>query len=150
SNEVLRLLALAREAGIPLALDGVGEVSRRTPLIAELQAGGRYPAVDLDRAGGVPLIVQRLLQANRFHGDAVTADGKTWKEHANSAPEPPGQDVVRPHGEPLRKTGGLVIMRGNLAPDGCVLKMAGHERTFHRGPARVFDREGDAFAAGRD
>src|SRR5438094_622968 len=102
------------------------------------------------RAGGVPLIVQRLLQANRFHGDAATADGKTWKEHANAATEPPGQDVVRPHGEPLRKTGGLVILRGNLAPDGCVLKMAGHERTFHRGPARVFEREEDAFAAVRD
>src|SRR5436305_8382424 len=150
TNAVLHLLALAREAGIPLALDDFDEVSRRTPLIADLKPGGRYTAVDLDRAGGVPLIVQRLLQANRFHGDAATADGKTWKEHANAATEPPGQDVVRPHGEPLRKTGGLVILRGNLAPDGCVLKMAGHERTFHRGPARVFEREEDAFAAVRD
>jgi dihydroxy-acid dehydratase len=150
TNAVLHLLALAREAGIPLALDDFDEVSRRTPLIADLKPGGRYTAVDLDRAGGVPLIVQRLLQANRFHGDARTADGKTWKEHASSAKEPPGQDVVRPHGQPLRATGGLVILRGNLAPDGCVLKMAGHERTFHRGPARVFDREEDAFAAVRD
>ncbi len=132
TNAVLHLLAL------------------RTPLIADLKPGGRYTAVDLDRAGGVPLIVQRLLQANRFHGDAQAADGKTWKEHASSAAEPPGQDVVRPHGQPLRATGGLVILRGNLAPDGCVLKMAGHERTFHRGPARVFDREEDAFAAVRD
>src|SRR5947209_813708 len=150
TNAVLHLLALAREAGIPLALDDFDEVSRRTPLIADLKPGGRYTAVDLDRAGGVPLIVQRLLQANRFHGDARTADGKTWKEHASSATEPPGQDVVRPHGKPLRATGGLVILRGNLAPDGCVLKMAGHERTFHRGPARVFEREEDAFAAVRD
>jgi dihydroxy-acid dehydratase len=150
TNAVLHLLALAREAGIPLKLDDFDEVSRRTPLIADLKPGGRYTAVDLDRAGGVPLIVQRLLQANRFDGDAQTPDGRRWREHAAAAHEPAGQDVVRPPGNPLRATGGLVILRGNLAPDGCVLKMAGHERTFHKGPARVFDREEDAFAAVRD
>src|SRR5207253_6791757 len=112
--------------------------------------GGRFTAVDLDRAGGVPLVVQRLLLQDRFDGSARTADGKPWTEHAKGAKESPGQSVIRPQGEPLRATGGLVILRGNLAPDGCVLKMAGHERTYHRGPARVFDREEDAFAAVRD
>ena len=150
TNAVLHLLALAREAGIPLALDDFDTVSRRTPLIADLKPGGRYTAVDLDRAGGVPLVVQRLLQQDRFDGSARTADGKPWSEHAKGAKESPGQNVVRPPGEPLRATGGLVILRGNLAPDGCVLKMAGHERTYHRGPARVFEREEDAFAAVRD
>src|SRR3989475_2612333 len=149
TNAVLHLLALAREAGIPLALDDFDAVSRRTPLIADLKPGGRYTAVDLDRAGGVPLVVQRLLLQDRFDGSARTADGKPWTEHAEGAKESPGQSVVRPQGEPLRATGGLVILRGNVAPDGCVLKMAGHERTYHRGPARVFDREEDAFAAVR-
>src|SRR2546426_5058773 len=150
TNAVLHLLALAREAGIPLALDDFDTVSRRTPLIADLKPGGRYTAGDLDRAGGVPLVVQRLLQQDRFDGTARTADGKPWSEHAKGAKESPGQNVVRPQGEPLRATGGLVILRGNLAPDGCVLKMAGHERMYHRGPARVFEREEDAFAAVRD
>jgi dihydroxy-acid dehydratase len=150
TNAVLHLLAIAREAGIPLALEDFDAVSKRTPLIADLKPGGQYTAVDLDRAGGVPLIVQRLLQARRFEGTARTADGGDWSEHARSAVEKPGQKVVRGASEPIRPTGGLVILRGNLAPDGCVLKMAGHERTFHRGPARVFDREEDAFAAVRD
>jgi dihydroxy-acid dehydratase len=150
TNAVLHLLAIAREAGIPLALEDFDAVSKRTPLIADLKPGGQYTAVDLDRAGGVPLIVQRLLQVRRFEGTARTADGSAWSEHARSAAENPGQKVVRSASEPIRPTGGLVILRGNLAPDGCVLKMAGHERTFHRGPARVFDREEDAFAAVRD
>jgi dihydroxy-acid dehydratase len=124
-------------------------VSRRTPIIADLKPGGRYVAVDLDKAGGVPLVVQRLLEARLMHGEARTADGRTWAEHARAAKEMPGQPVIRPLSAPLSPTGGLVILRGNLAPQGAVVKMAGHERHFHRGPARVFDREEDAFAAVR-
>ena len=150
TNAVLHLLALAREARIPLELDDFDAVSRRTPLIADLKPGGQYTAVDLDRAGGVRLIVQRLLQEKRFDGEARTADGKSWSEHAKDAAETASQKVVSPPGKPLKSTGGLVILRGNLAPEGCVVKMAGHERSFHRGPARVFDREEDAFAAVRD
>ena len=150
TNAVLHLLAIAREAHIPLEIDDFEEVSRRTPLIADLKPGGQYTAVDLDRAGGMGLVVQRLLQEKKLDGTARTADGKTWNDHAKDAKEWPGQKVVRPSGQPLRPTGGLVILHGNLAPEGCVLKMAGHERSYHRGPARVFDREEDAFAAVRD
>ena len=150
TNAVLHLLAIASEAGIPLALEDFDSISRRTPLLADLKPGGKYTAVDLHKAGGVALIVQRLEEAKRFDGNARTADGSAWSEHAKRAAAAPGQKVVRPAADPIRATGGLVILRGNLAPDGCVLKMAGHERTFHRGPARVFDREEDAFAAVRD
>jgi len=147
---VLHLLALAREAGVPLTIDDFDAVSRRTPLIADLKPGGKYTAVDLDRAGGVALVIQRLLEEGCLDGRARAADGKPWKEHAGDATETPGQKVVRPMGQPIQPTGGLVILRGNLAPEGCVVKMTGHERSFHRGPARVFDREEDAFAAVRD
>ena len=150
TNAVLHLLALAREAGVPLTIDDFDAVSRRTPLIADLKPGGKYTAVDLDRAGGVALVIQRLLEDGCLDGRARAADGKPWKEHAGDATETPGQEVVRPAGRPIRTTGGLVILRGNLAPEGCVVKMTGHERSFHRGPARVFDREEDAFAAVRD
>jgi dihydroxy-acid dehydratase len=150
TNAVLHLLAIAREAGVPLEIDDVDRVSRRTPLIADLKPGGRFTAVDLDRAGGVPLVARRLLEAGFLAGDARTADGQTWKQHAAEAKEAPGQMVVRSVREPIQATGGLVILRGNLAPEGCVVKMAGHERPFHRGPARVFEREEDAFAAVRD
>src|SRR6266446_4782956 len=150
TNAVLHLLALAREAGVPLTIDDFDAVSRRTPLIADLKPGGKYTAVDLDRAGGVALVIQRLLEEGCLDGRARAADGKPWKEHAGDATETPGQEVVRPAGRPIRTTGGLVILRGNLAPEGCVVKMTGHERSFHRGPARVFDREEDAFAAVRD
>ncbi|HEY5676645.1 MAG TPA: dihydroxy-acid dehydratase, partial [Myxococcales bacterium] len=147
TNAVLHLLAIAREAGVPLAMEDFDRISRRTPLIADLKPGGRFTAVDLDRAGGVPLVVQRLLEAGCLAGDARTADGRTWREHAAEAKEGPGQTVVRPLREPIQATGGLVILKGNVAPEGCVVKMAGHERHFHKGPARVFDREEDAFAA---
>ncbi|HVP60444.1 MAG TPA: dihydroxy-acid dehydratase [Myxococcaceae bacterium] len=147
TNAVLHLLALAREAGIPLAIDDFDRVSRRTPLLADLKPGGRYVAVDMDRAGGVPLLVSRLLEAGKLDGEALAVDGRRWSEHAAAARETPGQRVLRPLAEPVSPTGGLVILRGNLAPDGCVLKMSGHERAYHRGPARVFEREEDAFAA---
>jgi dihydroxy-acid dehydratase len=150
TNAVLHLLALAREAGVPLTIDDFDAVSRRTPLIADLKPGGQYTAVDLDRAGGIALVIQRLLEQGCLDGRARAADGKPWKEHAGDATETPGQEVVRPAGRPIRTTGGLVILRGNLAPEGCVVKMTGHERSFHRGPARVFDREEDAFSAVRD
>jgi dihydroxy-acid dehydratase len=149
TNAVLHLLAIAREAHIPLSIDDFDRVSRRTPLLADLKPGGRYVAVDMDRAGGVPLLVQRLLECKRLDGDALAADGRRWADHAANARETPGQRVVRPLSEPVSHTGGLVILHGNLAPDGCVVKMAGHERSFHRGPARVFEREEDAFAAVR-
>jgi len=150
TNAVLHLLALAREACVPLTIDDFDAVSRRTPLIADLKPAGQYTAVDLDRAGGVALIIRRLLEEGRLNGKARAADGKPWAEHAGDAKETPGQKVVRPAGQPIQPTGGLVILRGNLAPEGCVVKMTGHERSFHRGPARVFDREEDAFAAVRD
>jgi dihydroxy-acid dehydratase len=150
TNAVLHLLAIAREAEVPLSLEDFDRLSARTPLIADLKPGGQYTAVDLDRAGGVPLMAQRLIAAQRFDGEARTADGTPWKGHAASARETKGQTVVRPLADPIKATGGLCILRGSLAPGGAVVKMAGHERTHHRGPARVFDREEDAFAAVRD
>jgi len=147
TNAVLHLLAIAREAAVPLALDDFDRVSRRTPLLADLKPGGRFVAVDLDRAGGTRLVAQRLIAGKFFDGATRSADGAAWVEHAARAEEASGQEVVRPLSAPLRPTGSLVILRGNLAPDGCVVKVAGHERLRHRGPARVFDREEDAFAA---
>ncbi|HYO58529.1 dihydroxy-acid dehydratase [Archangium sp.] len=149
TNAVLHLLALAREAGVPLAMNDFDAVSRRTALLTDLKPGGRFAAVDLDRAGGVPLLAQRMLEGGFLDGSARTIEGRTWAEHAASASETPGQQVIRPLSEPIRSTGGLVILHGNLAPEGCVVKMSGHERHHHRGPARVFDREEDAFAAVR-
>ncbi|MGA9523729.1 MAG: dihydroxy-acid dehydratase [Myxococcaceae bacterium] len=150
TNAILHLLSLAREAGLPLALDDFDRVSQRTPLLGDLKPGGRFAAVDLDAAGGVPLLAQRLITGGFLDGSARTVDGRTWKEHAATAIETTGQQVVRSLREPIRSSGGLVVLRGNLAPEGCVVKMAGYERRFHQGPARVFEREEDAFAAVRD
>ncbi|HZX94045.1 MAG TPA: dihydroxy-acid dehydratase [Myxococcales bacterium] len=150
TNAVLHLLALAREAGVPLSIDDFDRVSHRTPLIADLKPGGRFTAVDLDRAGGVQLVMQRLVEGAFVAGDARAADGRPWRDHAAEAKESRGQEVVRPLRQPIQPTGGLVILKGNLAPEGCVVKMSGHERQFHRGPARVFEREEDAFAAVRE
>src|SRR5213082_1395968 len=147
TNAVLHLLALAREAGIPLTIDEFDTVSRRTPLLADLKPGGRYVAVDLDRAGGIPLLVQRLVSAGLVNGQQMTPSGLTIGEEANAAVETPGQDVVRPLSDPIKQNGGLVILKGNIAPEGCVVKIAGHERLYHRGSARVFDREEDAMSA---
>ncbi len=147
TNAVLHLLALAREAEVPLWLGDFDRVSRRTSLLVDLKPGGRFVAVDLDRAGGTRLVAQRLIAGGFFDGAARAADGRAWSEHASRAEETPGQEVVRPLSTPISPTGGLAILSGNLAPEGCVLKVAGHERLRHRGPARVFDREEDAFAA---
>ena len=147
TNVVLHLLALAREAGVPLAIEDFDAVSERTPLIGDLRPGGRYVALDLDRAGGVELVARRLAEAGKLHGGVMTVTGRTVAEEAAEAAETPGQDVVRPVADALKETGGLVILKGSLAPAGCVVKVAGHERTRHRGPARVFEREEDALHA---
>jgi dihydroxy-acid dehydratase len=147
TNGVLHLLALAREAGVPLAIDDFDAISRRTPLLADLKPGGRFVATDLQAAGGTRLVAKRLLDAGLLHAGAITASGRTLGDEAGTARETAGQEVVRPLDRPLQPSGGLVILRGNLAPEGCVVKVAGHARRSHRGPARVFDREEDAFAA---
>ncbi len=147
TNAVLHLLGVAREAGVDLRIDDFDRISSRTPLIADLKPGGRFVANDLYRAGGVPLVARRLLDAGRLNGDCMTVTGRTLGEEVREVEETPGQEVVRPVSEPLKPTGGLVILRGNLAPEGCVVKVAGHERTRHSGPARVFDREEDSFKA---
>ena len=147
TNVVLHLLALAREAGVPLEIDDFDQISEQTPLIGDLRPGGRYVALDLDRAGGIQLVAQRLVEGGKVHGDVITVTGRTLAEEAADAVETPGQDVVRPLDDPLKETGGLVILHGSLAPDGCVVKVAGYERTLHRGPARVFEQEEDALAA---
>jgi len=147
TNGVLHLLAVAREAGVPLAIDEFDAISERTPLLCDLQPGGSYVATDLYEAGGVPLVLKRLLDAGALRGDAITVTGKTIGEHAAAAVETPGQRVVRGLDEPLKPTGGFAILRGNVAPDGCVVKLAGHERRKHSGPARVFDGEEAAMAA---
>ena len=147
TNVVLHLLAIAEEAGVPLAIDDFDVISERTPLIGDLRPGGRFVALDWDRAGGTPLLARRLLDAGAVHGDVMTVTGRTLAQEAADASETAGQEVIRPLDKPLKSTGGLVILRGNLAPEGCVVKVAGHERMTHRGPARVFDREEDAMAA---
>jgi dihydroxy-acid dehydratase len=147
TNGVLHLLAVANEAGVPLQLEDFDRVSARTPLLADLKPGGRFVATDLYRAGGVALIARRLADAGVLNEDELTVTGRTIGEEAADAEETPGQEVVRPLDDPISPTGGLVILRGNLAPEGCVVKMAGHERLHHRGPARVFECEEDAMAA---
>jgi dihydroxy-acid dehydratase len=147
TNAVLHLLAIAREAGVELNIDDFDRISARTPLIADLKPGGRFVANDLYKAGGIGLVAKRLIDAGLIHEDTLTVTGKTIKEAAQEVKEASGQEVVRSMVNSLKPTGGLVILKGNLAPEGCVVKVAGHERMIHKGPARVFDREEDAFAA---
>ncbi len=147
TNAVLHLMAIAREAGVALDLEDFDRISARTPLVADLKPGGRFVAVDLHRAGGTRLVASRLKEAGVLHSDAATVSGRTLGQEADAAVETAGQEVVRPAGKPLKTSGGLVILRGNLAPDGCVVKVAGHDFGTFRGPARVFESEEDAFAA---
>jgi dihydroxy-acid dehydratase len=146
TNAVLHLLAIAREVGVPLDLDDFDRISDRTPIYVDLMPGGRHSAVQVDRAGGIPVIAQRLVQANLVHGQALTVTGHSFEAEALAAVETPGQDVIHPLGQPVKPTGGLMILKGNLAPGGAVVKVAGHERPHHRGPARLFDSEEEAMA----
>jgi len=147
TNAVLHLLAIAFEAGVALSIDDFDRVSERVPLLADLKPGGRFVATDLYHAGGTGLVAKRLHEARLLQGKALTVSGKSIAEEARGASETAAQEVVRPLGHPLKPTGGLVILKGNLAPEGCVVKVAGHEHVHHRGPARVFDSEEAAFAA---
>jgi dihydroxy-acid dehydratase len=146
TNAVLHLLAIANEAKIPLSIDDFDRVSSQTPIIADLKPGGRFVATDLYAAGGTALIAKRMLEAGLLKGDAITVTGKTLAQEADAAKEKPNQQVVRDAKHPLKPTGGLVILKGNLAPEGCVIKVAGHNTMNFRGPARVFDSEEAAFA----
>jgi len=147
TNVVLHLLAVAKEAGVRLDIDDFDRVSRKVPVLADLKPAGRFTAPDMYQAGGMAVIARRLLDAGLLHPDEMTVRGRTIGEEARDARETPGQEVIRPLASPLKPTGGMVILRGNLAPDGCVLKVVGQDRMEHRGPARVFDREEDAFLA---
>jgi dihydroxy-acid dehydratase len=147
TNGVLHLLALARESGIDLTIDDFDHISERTPLLGDLKPGGRFVARDLNEAGGVGLLARRLSDAGILHRDAITVTGRTIGEEADDAVEAEGQEVVRPLDEPLKRTGGLVILHGNLAPEGCVVKVAGYERMKHTGPAKVFETEEECFSA---
>ncbi|HKB98306.1 MAG TPA: dihydroxy-acid dehydratase [Terriglobales bacterium] len=147
TNAVLHLLAISREMGLPLEIDDFQRVSERTPLLADLKPAGKYVAADVDAAGGIPVIAKRLLDGKYANGSTMTVTGKTFAEEANAAKETPGQMVIAPLSKPLKATGGLVILKGNLAPGGGVVKMSGHERQSHTGPARVFDSEEAAMQA---
>jgi dihydroxy-acid dehydratase len=147
TNAVLHLLAIAREAGVELEIDDFQTVSERTPLLADLKPSGRFVAADMHRAGGIRLLARRLLRGNHLHASAKTVTGRSIGAETESAIETPGQEVIVPLDKPLKATGGLVILKGNIAPEGCVAKISGHERLEHRGPARVFESEEDAMAA---
>jgi dihydroxy-acid dehydratase len=146
TNAVLHLLAIARDAGVPLTLDEFDKIAAKTPLLADLKPGGRFAAPDMYAAGGMRLLGHRLREAGLLH-DGPTVSGKTLFEEISQVRETPGQEVIRPLSKPMKKDGGLAILRGSLAPDGCVVKLAGHDRILHSGPARVFDSEEAAFEA---
>ncbi len=147
TNAVLHLVAVAREAGVDFTIDDFNDFATSTPLLADMKPGGKYVAVDMHEAGGVRLVLQRLIEGGHVSPDLPTVSGRTLGEEAAEAKEAPGQPVIRTIDNPIKASGGLVILKGSLAPEGCVIKIAGHERIHHRGPARVFEREEDAFAA---
>lgn len=147
TNAVLHLLAIARESGIKLSIDDFDKINRKVPLLADLKPGGRFAAADLYAAGGTTLVAKRLLEAGLLHGNQPTVTGRTIGEEAATARETPGQQVLRPLASPIKPTGGLVILKGNLAPEGCVVKVAGHSMTKFQGRAKVYEREEDAFVA---
>jgi dihydroxy-acid dehydratase len=147
TNGVLHLLAIARELGVPLELDDLDDIAARTPIVASLKPGGRFVATDMYEAGGVALVARELLKRKLVHAGSPNVDGRSLGEIAAAVAERPGQEVVVPIETPIKPIGGLAVLRGNLAPEGCVVKLAGHERLSHRGPARVFDSEEACFAA---
>ena len=148
TNAVLHLLAIAREAGVTLEIDDFQTVSERTPILTDLKPSGRFVASDMHRAGGIRLLAKRMVDGKYLHPSAKTVTGQNdWRPKPRTAEGNPGQEVIVPLDKPLKKTGGLVILKGNLAPEGCVIKISGHERLEHRGPARVFDSEEAAMAA---
>ena len=147
TNAVLHLLAIANEAEVELDIEDFDRISSQTPMLCDLKPGGRYVAADLHQAGGVPIVLKRLQELGRLNEAAITVTGRTVGEHATEAQETAGQQVVHPVDDPLKATGGLAILHGNLAPDGCVVKLSGHERVHHEGPARVFEKEEEAMAA---
>jgi len=147
TNAVLHLIALAREVGVHLTLDDLDRISRRTPLLCDLKPGGRFAAPELHRAGGIAVLTRRLIEGGYADGAALTVTGRTLQEECEAVQETPGQEVVRPLSNPFSSEGGLVVLKGNLAPEGCVIKVAHHSPQRHRGPARVFNREEDALSA---
>ena len=147
TNGVLHLLAIARELGIDLTIDDFDVIAARTPVVASLKPSGEFVATDMYEAGGVGLVARELLKRDLIHADTRNVDGRTLGEIATAVEERPGQKVVVPIDDPIKERGGIAILRGNLAPDGCVVKLAGHDRLFHRGPARVFESEEECFAA---
>jgi dihydroxy-acid dehydratase len=147
TNAVLHLLAMAREAELPLSIDDFEAVLARTPIFVDIKPGGRFLAADVDKAGGITVIAHRLAEGKFIHGSALTVTGRTFAEEASQAHETPGQEVILPLDKTLKPRGGIAILRGSLAPEGCVIKLAGHDKTVHHGPARVFDREEDAMHA---
>ena len=150
TNAVLHLLAIAAEADVAITIDEIDAICARTPILADLRPGGRFVATDVFAAGGLGVLMQRLLSLGLLHGEAGTVDGRTLADVAAAAVATPGQEVFRDANDPLRPHGGIAVLRGNLAADGCVVKLAGNDRESHRGPARVFDSDEDAFAAVRD
>jgi dihydroxy-acid dehydratase len=150
TNAVLHLPATARDFGLKLSIDDFDRISRKTPVVADLKPWGNYTAPEMYEAGGMPVVGKRLLEAKLLHADAKTVTGRTIGEEVTRAPEPPGQQVIKPLARALKPSGGIAILRGNLAPGGCVIKLSGHARYSHRGPARVFEREEDAFKAVKD
>ena len=147
TNAVLHLLAMAVECGVELKIDDFQTISNRTPLFVDLKPGGKYVAVDVDKAGGIPVIAKRMVEGHYVDPSVITCTGRTFGEEAADAVETTGQQVIRPLSNPLKTTGGLAILRGSLAPEGCVIKLAGHTKRTHHGPARVFNREEEAMAA---
>jgi dihydroxy-acid dehydratase len=147
TNAVLHLLATARDFGVKLAIEDFDRISRKTPVLADLKPWGNYTAPEMYAAGGMPVVGKRLLEAGLLHGGEKTVTGRTIGEEVKSAPEPAGQQVIKPLARALKPEGGIAILRGNLAPGGCVIKLSGQKKYSHRGPARVFEREEDAFQA---
>ena len=147
TNAVLHLLAMAREAGVPLTIDDFQTISNRTPIFVDLKPGGKFVAVDVDKAGGIGVIAKRLADGKYVDGGTLTCTGRTFAEEAADSKETPGQEVIHPLNKPLKPVGGLGVLKGNLAPEGCIIKLSGHNKKIHTGPARIFDREEDSMAA---